>query len=351
MVSKREIAKKAIKYTPIGAKIKALKILLICFVVIIFMIPVVFIGLFNTSNNSNDDGDNGEVICKGGDVPNKGIEVFEKNAKGGAFENKTEDLIKVAKKYDIPPNLFLAIVAHESLWGRGVNAKVQKNPFSLMGSGTIHDNYFPTLDKGLEAGAKNLKDLYISEGLDTPKKIGPKYAPTVGATNDDTGSNHHWIPTVERIMKDLGGDSEASCKSSTKGKKMDFNGKLPKWSDSDPGKGNLYDVGQCTWYAFGIRQKMGKPVSTYWHDAHNWNDRAKAEGYKVDKKPEPGALFIAEQGAGGHAQSTGHVAVVIGVSDGGKKFRVSEMNWEGPSIVSERDLTMAEGYSFIHDKE
>ena len=42
---------------------------------------------------------------------------------------------------------------------------------------------------------------------------------------------------------------------------------------------------------------MGKPVSTYWHDAHKWNDRAKAEGYKVDKNPEPGALFIAEQGA------------------------------------------------------
>ncbi len=31
--------------------------------------------------------------------------------------------------------------------------------------------------------------------------------------------------------------------------------------------------------------KMGKPVSTYWHDAHKWNDRAKAEGYKVDKNP------------------------------------------------------------------
>ena len=34
-----------------------------------------------------------------------------------------------------------------------------------------------------------------------------------------------------------------------------------------------------------MRQKMGKPVSTYWHDAHKWNDRAKAEGYKVDKNP------------------------------------------------------------------
>ncbi|GAB5802475.1 hypothetical protein JMUB7527_28620 [Staphylococcus aureus] len=46
-----------------------------------------------------------------------------------------------------------------------------------------------------------------------------------------------------------------------------------------------YTAGQCTWYVYGMRQKMGKPVSTYWHDAHKWNDRAKAEGYKVDKSP------------------------------------------------------------------
>ncbi|HHW9596840.1 TPA: CHAP domain-containing protein, partial [Staphylococcus aureus] len=113
----------------------------------------------------------------------------------------------------------------------------------------------------------------------------------------------------------------------------------------------LYTAGQCTWYAYGMRQKMGKPVSTYWHDAHKWNDRAKAEGYKVDKNPEPGALFIAEQGAGGHDGHYGHVAVVIGVSDGGKTFRITEMNWEGAFKVNERTLKMTDGYSFIHDKE
>lgn len=44
-------------------------------------------------------------------------------------------------------------------------------------------------------------------------------------------------------------------------------------------------------------------------------------------------------------------AVVIGVSDGGKKFRISEMNWEGPYKVNERNVSMEDGYSFIHDKE
>ncbi|SCT28365.1 CHAP domain-containing protein [Staphylococcus caeli] len=347
MVNKRQIAKKAIMATPIGAKIKLLKILLICLVISFFMIPVLMIMLFAPTGNQDE---HGEMSCKGGDVENNGIAVFEKNAKGGALEGKTEDIVKISKKHDVPPNLFLAIVASESQWGKGVNATKQKNPLSVMGAGTIHDSSFPTIDKGLEAGAKNLQDLYISEGLDTPKKIGPKYAPTEGATNDPTGMNNNWIPTVERIMKQLSG-SEATCESSTKGKKMKFNGKLPKWSNDNPGKGNLYTAGQCTWYAFGIRQKMGKPVSTYWHDAHKWNDRAKSEGYKVNEKPEPGALFIAEQSAGGHDSHYGHVAVVIGVSDGGKKFRISEMNWEGEYKVNERDLTMTEGYSFIHDKE
>ena len=34
---------------------------------------------------------------------------------------------------------------------------------------------------------------------------------------------------------------------------------------------------------------------------------------KLIKNPEPGALFITEQGAGGHDGHYGHVAVVIGV--------------------------------------
>lgn len=95
---------------------------------------------------------------------------------------------------------------------------------------------------------------------------------------------------------------------------------------------------------------MGKPISTFWHDAHNWDDRAKEEGYKVDTKPEEGAVFVAEQNAGGHDGHYGHVAIVIGVSDNGKKFKISEMNWKGEFKVNERDLTMTDGYHFIHDK-
>lgn len=280
----------------------------------------------------------------------KAVKEFEANAKGGALEGKTKEVLKIAKKEKVPGVLFLAIIAHESDWGRGVNAKKQNNPLSVMGSATIHDTGYPTIEDGLRAGAKNLYTGYISKGLTTPEKIGPKYAPTVGATNDSEGSNNNWVPNVKQIEKQLGAKDKKGSDCSKSGKDIKFDGKIPKWSGSNPGTGNLYTPGQCTWYAFGIRQKMGKPVSTWWHDAHNWSSRAKEEGYKVGKTPKPGAVFVAQQGAGGHSTVYGHVAIVISASKDGKTFRVSEMNYKGENVVSERDITMTEGYSFIYDK-
>ena len=67
-------------------------------------------------------------------------------------------------------------------------------------------------------------------------------------------------------MKDLGGSEAKTSCSNGKGKSIKFNGKLPHWSNDDPGKGNLYCWSMylvCIRYA----SKMGKPVSTYWHDA------------------------------------------------------------------------------------
>lgn len=324
--------------------------LLISLPFILLITIVLLVG--GDENNTSGYSVNGKCSVSGGSVNSKGMKTFEKNAKGGALEGKSEELVKIAKKHNIPPNLFIAIIAHESDWGKSAGAKEQNNPLSVMGNGNISNSGFPTVEKGLEVGAENLEKEYINKGLTTPEKIGPKYAPTVNATNDASGSNNNWIPTIKTIMKSLG-ESKISGGCSTKngGKDMKFNGKLPGWSNNSPGKNNLYTKGQCTWYAFGIRQKMGKPVSTYWGDAHNWNDRAKQEGYKVDEKAKPGALFIAERGAGGHDSYYGHVAVVTGTSDGGKKFEISEMNWEGEFKVNKRTLSMTDGYSFIHDKK
>ena len=122
-------------------------------------------------------------------------------------------------------------------------------------------------------------DVYISKGLDT-LKIGPKYAP-VGASNDPNNMNARWIPTVEKIMKDLGGSEAKTSCSNGKGKSIKFNGNCHIGQMMTLEK-VIYTAGQCTWYAYGMRQKW---VNLYRLIGmmHKWNDRAKAEGYKVDK--------------------------------------------------------------------
>lgn len=137
---------------------------------------------------------------------------FEKNAKGGKLEGKAEKVLEIAEKEKVPPLLMVAIMVNESGWGTGANAMKQNNPLSVMGNKSIGDSTYDTIEEGLEAGAKNLYEGYIKEGLDTPKKIGPKYAP-VGAANDPTDLNSNWIPNTEQVMKDLGaedaGDSDS----------------------------------------------------------------------------------------------------------------------------------------------
>lgn len=49
--------------------------------------------------------------------------------------------------------------------------------------------------KGLEAFVNLLKNNYFGKGLDTIEKIGSKYCP-VGAENDPSGVNKHWVPKV-----------------------------------------------------------------------------------------------------------------------------------------------------------
>jgi len=135
-----------------------------------------------------------------GKTDKKGIALFNENAKGGILENKADLVIKIAKKNKIPSSLFMSIIASESSWGKTPNATVYKNPLSLMGAGPLKS--FSTIEEGLDVGAKNLFDLYISQGLDTPEKIGPKYAP-VGATNDPTNLNSNWVTNVSKIQKSL----------------------------------------------------------------------------------------------------------------------------------------------------
>lgn len=50
-------------------------------------------------------------------------------------------------------------------------------------------------EKGLQAFVNLLKNNYFAKGLDTIEEIGAKYCP-IGASNDPTGVNQHWVPKV-----------------------------------------------------------------------------------------------------------------------------------------------------------
>ncbi|MGL5405900.1 MAG: CHAP domain-containing protein [Propionibacteriaceae bacterium] len=102
---------------------------------------------------------------------------------------------------------------------------------------------------------------------------------------------------------------------------------------------NLYSWGQCTWWAFGRRAGMGRPVGSTWGNASNWPGSARAQGFAVDGVAEVGAAFIE------YYAPMGHVSVVESISGG--MMTVSEMNWNGGVGVLHYRTVPARG-TFIH---
>lgn len=204
---------------------------------------------------------------------------FEKNAKGGKLEGKSMKILDIAEEEKVPPLLMIAIIVNESGWGTGANAMQQNNPLSVMGNKSIGDSTYDTIEEGLHAGAKNLYEGYIKKGLDTPKKIGPKYAP-VGASNDPDNLNANWVPNNEKVMKDLGAeDIKSSSSSKDKDKEDDSddegassadtsNDSVPKNPCGDQDKSSDDDGGGKTSGELGsstkANGKSGKKIEGNW---------------------------------------------------------------------------------------
>lgn len=112
------------------------------------------------------------------------------------------DLVAAAQQANIDPRLLSSIVANESAWGSHPNAVAANNFSGMMGKGSELFKY-DTPRAGLDAAAGLLQRRYVSKGLTTPAKIGPVYAPTVGATNDPNGINNNWVKTVNGIYSRL----------------------------------------------------------------------------------------------------------------------------------------------------
>lgn len=108
--------------------------------------------------------------------------------------------------------------------------------------------------------------------------------------------------------------------------------------------GNGYAYGYCTWYAYERRAQLGRPIGGNWGNASSWAAYARMSGFRVDRKPEVGAIM---QNGGG----AGHVAIVEQVLPDGTVV-LSEMNYAGGwnRVTKGRTISagQASSYNFIH---
>jgi surface antigen len=117
--------------------------------------------------------------------------------------------------------------------------------------------------------------------------------------------------------------------------------------DEEPageGYGGLpYAEGNCTRYAWTRRPDLPTTLG----NAGTWDERAAAAGFPVDGSPQAGDVGVMEPGEH-HAGGYGHVFYVERVVGDGT-IVISEMNWAGYGIVSQRTIPAA-GIRFIHRK-
>ena len=140
--------------------------------------------------------------------------------RAGALSSHGPTIISLAKEYSIDPVLFAAIAFHESAYGKSKAILTKNNPGGLMGKNGLM--VFSSLNDGLESMARTLHNRIIKDGKTTIEKLGSVYAP-VGASNDPTGLNNHWVPNISKIVSNLGGLT-MNCDSYTDGSTIVFDG-------------------------------------------------------------------------------------------------------------------------------
>jgi hypothetical protein len=100
---------------------------------------------------------------------------------------------------------------HETGRGTSEAVRASNNPGGMMDPQTDWSTVkkFASLDEGIDAMAKNLKEKYINQGLTTIEGIQTKYAP-IGAANDPRGLNKDWVADVTTFYKQLTGQDKAA---------------------------------------------------------------------------------------------------------------------------------------------
>ncbi len=102
--------------------------------------------------------------------------------------------------------------------------------------------------------------------------------------------------------------------------------------------GNMYALGNCTWYAKSRRPDIPNNLG----NANTWYVNAASQGWSVGAKPKKGAVGVTTRG------SLGHVVYVEGVSLDSNSITISEMNYSGLYSTRTRQANASE-FQYIYE--
>src|SRR5438874_7745611 len=111
---------------------------------------------------------------------------------------------------------------------------------------------------------------------------------------------------------------------------------------------NAGAAGNCTWYANERFKTASGVYPAVSGDAYNWNDSASATGWLVIPFPATQSIVVFEPYVQGSGQF-GHVAWVDAMQprSDGTYIHVTEMNFLGYNVVSDRWVKHVAGMSYI----
>ncbi|MFE8700919.1 glucosaminidase domain-containing protein [Cytobacillus sp. FJAT-54145] len=119
----------------------------------------------------------------------------------GKLKGKGLKTIEVGQKYKIDPAFLAAIMMHESANGTSDAIHRLNNVGGIMYyEGGLRK--FKSVDESIEELGALLDRLYLPNGKNTPETIQKWYCP-VGASNDPTGLNVHWLKAVTYYWKEI----------------------------------------------------------------------------------------------------------------------------------------------------
>lgn len=118
----------------------------------------------------------------------------------GVLQNTGHLFAEAGEKYGINPALLASIAIHETGNGTSNAARFKFNVAGMMGKNGLKT--YSSIEESIFDMARNLRQNYLDKGKLTIAQIGAKYAP-IGAANDPTQLNNHWVTGVQRYFDTL----------------------------------------------------------------------------------------------------------------------------------------------------